>query len=118
MFRMHTIIQEFDEGGDRMGPSSYLSMVKIINQVTGRQAITIKKLQFMIRKAKAVRHSQGQFGLLLYGKEILQTLFLPREVEMLKRNRQYKPVISKLIQLLVIERVITPTEATKIKKYI
>lgn len=98
--------------------SSYQAVALSINKTVGRQAVTVKKLQGMARKAKLVRKNQGQLALIAYGKQILQQIFSANEIESLKRSNQYKPIILKLVQLLVEEKVVSTLEAALIKRYL
>ncbi|TCS93097.1 hypothetical protein [Hazenella coriacea] len=98
--------------------SFYQDLVKKINQTLGRKAVSVEQIKSLMKEAKRVRKTQGTMGLLSFASQIPYRLFSPQEVEKLKQSPYWGEFSSKLIDLLVYEGVITPTEARMLKRYV
>lgn len=96
----------------------YKETANTINKELGRKAVTPDLLKDIVKEAKSVRRRKGTQGLIDYGSSLPERLFSPEEIDQLQRSPKYRSTASRLIDLLVYERVINPFEAMLFKRYL
>lgn len=96
----------------------YQELVNKINQTLGRKTVSTEKIKSLMKEAKRVRRTQGTIGLLSFASQIPYQLFTPQEVDRLKQSPYWAEFSYKLVDSLVYEGVITPTESRMLKRYV
>lgn len=101
-----------------MSEDFYQSLADRINQTLSRKAITARKIDSLVRKAKRVRQQKGVFGLWNFAARLPSYFFTESEIERLKQSPEWSTFVRHFIQILIREGVITPWEAKMMDRYI
>lgn len=96
----------------------YRDIAQTVNQTLGRQAISVTLIKQTIAEAKQVRQIRGSWGLLRFLEKRVERVFLPHEVEKLKRHPRWKELSTRMVDHLAAQRVITATEALMLKRMV
>ncbi|MCS1351376.1 hypothetical protein [Mechercharimyces sp. CAU 1602] len=94
----------------------YKELVQIINQTVGRQAVTEQTLRQLMEEAREVKNTRGTMGLLQFSKSVSERLFTPAEREKLENSPYRKEYGSRIIDLMVAERIVTPIQGMWMKQ--
>jgi len=105
-------------GGGRLNNNLYFyrELVQTLNQTVGRQAVTVDQLLALIAEAKKIRKMQGPFGLMSFASELPYRFLTHQEVERIQQSPRWYEFSNKMIDLMVQEGVVTPFEATMLKR--
>jgi hypothetical protein len=95
----------------------YRELASEINRTLKRKAVTSKQIQDVVEQARYIRRSRGLMGLWAFASELPYRFFTHEEIELLKRSPKWHEFTSRMIDLMVIEGVITPAEAGLLKRY-
>jgi hypothetical protein len=101
-----------------MGHPLYREVARTINQTVGRNAISADQLAGLVKEAKQVRKRRGSAGLMKYARELPYRFLTEEEVYKLKQSPRYRELSYKMIDLMVVEQVITPFEAMLLKRQV
>jgi hypothetical protein len=96
----------------------YQDLVNTINQIVGRRAVSVKKMKLLIAEAKRIRRQHGVMGLWSYAQRLPEHFFTHEEIEKLQHSPKLYELSDKLVDAMVVEKVITPVEARMIKRSI
>ncbi|RAL26136.1 hypothetical protein [Thermoflavimicrobium daqui] len=96
----------------------YREIADGINQTVGRKAVSVEQLKKIVDEGKYIRQSQGSMALYQFAQEIPYRFLTEREAEKLKNSPNFSDLSTKTIELLLLERVITPFEARMMRRYI
>lgn len=96
----------------------YQDVARTINQTVGRKAVTVEQMKSLVKEAKVVRRTQGVMGLWAFASQIPYRFFTEKEIEKLKQSPRWYELSSKMIDLMVQEKVITPMEAKMLKRHL
>ncbi|MGA8941934.1 MAG: hypothetical protein WB502_04360 [Thermoactinomyces sp.] len=94
----------------------YRELADEINHTIGRKAISASKIKSLIRQAKQIRAAYGTAGLMSFARELPYRLFTHMELEQLQRHPRWRELLSKFVDAMVLEGVITPFEANIIRR--
>ncbi|MCH5584949.1 hypothetical protein MK805_08175 [Shimazuella sp. AN120528] len=96
----------------------YQEISDSINQLVGRKAVTSKKIKNVINEAKHIRKTQGTSGLLRFASALPYQFFTPKELDHIQATPQYRELSNRLIDLLVVEGVISSFEAMFLRRQV
>lgn len=96
----------------------YSDFVQAVNQTVGRKALTVDQLQQLIWEAKRIRQRYGVMGLMSFASDLPYRFFTHEEIEKMKNSPYYVEFSSKMIDLMVMEGVLTPMEARLLKRHL
>lgn len=94
----------------------YREVEQAVNQALGRQAITTPMLKQTVAEAKKVRRLRGTWGVVKFLESRMERQFSPHEVEQLKLHPRRRELSYRMLDHLVAERVISPTESMMLKR--
>jgi hypothetical protein len=100
----------------KMGHPLYREVARTINQTVGRNAVTADQLAGLVKEAKQVRRRRGTTGLMQFANELPYRYLTEEEVYKLQQSPRYRELSFKMIDLMVVEQVITPFEAMLLKR--
>jgi hypothetical protein len=93
----------------------YVDLARAINETLGRKAIHPERIRQAVEEAKRIKRYGGTAELIHYATHLYETWFTPEEVEMLRRSPRRRELSYRMIDLLVRERVLTPTQGMMFK---
>ncbi|MBA4544044.1 MULTISPECIES: hypothetical protein [Thermoactinomyces] len=96
----------------------YQDLVNTINQTVGRRAVSVRKMKQLIAEARRIRMQYGVMGLWSYAQQLPEHFFTREELEKLQNSPRLYELSDKMVDAMVVEQVITPTEARMIKRTI
>jgi hypothetical protein len=94
----------------------YQDVVRTINQTLGRKAVSVEQLKSLVNQAKMIRRTKGVMALMSFASQLPYRLFTQQEIDQLQRSPRWSELSGKMIDLMVYEGVITPTEAGMLKR--
>ncbi|GGE16706.1 hypothetical protein GCM10011571_17980 [Marinithermofilum abyssi] len=93
----------------------YHDFARTVNRTLGRTAVTVERIHRTVEEAKRVRQTGGTMALLQYVNGLSERLFSPVEVEKLKQSPRRTELSNRMLDLLVKEKVLTPSQAMMLK---
>ncbi|MBN2908282.1 hypothetical protein JQC72_01945 [Polycladomyces sp. WAk] len=96
----------------------YMDLARTINQTLGRKAIHPERIRQAVEEAKRIKRYGGTAELIHYATHLYETWFTPEEVEMLKRSPRKKELSYRMIDLLILEKVLTPAQGMMLKRMV
>jgi len=96
----------------------YMDLARTINQTLGRKAIHPERIRQAVKEAKRIKRYGGTAELIHYATHLYETWFTPEEVEMLKRSPRKKELSYRMIDLLIMEKVLTPAQGMMLKRMV
>lgn len=96
----------------------FKEVVQAVNQTLGRKAVTVERINQLVKETKRIRQARGTMALLQYLTHMKEQLFTPAELERLKKSPKQREFSFRMLDLLVHEHVITPREAQMLKRMV
>jgi hypothetical protein len=96
----------------------YVDLARTINRTLGRKAVHPESIRQAVEEAKRIKRYGGTMELIHYATHLYETWFTPEEVEMLKQSPRKKELSYRLIDLLVLEKVLTPAQGMMFKRMV
>jgi hypothetical protein len=93
----------------------YHDLARTINRTLGRTVVTVEGIHRTVEEAKRVRQTGGTMALLQYVNGLSERLFSPVDVEKLKQSPRRTELSNRMLDLLVLEKVLTPGQAMMLK---
>lgn len=96
----------------------YREIAKYVNKVVRRKAVTAQMFHQWVEEAKRIKVTTGTMGLINHYKRLYKQVLSEREVEMLKHSPRKIELSYRLIDVLIKEDVLSPTQAKWLKHYV
>ncbi|MFD1426607.1 KaiC/GvpD/RAD55 family RecA-like ATPase [Kroppenstedtia sanguinis] len=96
----------------------YTDLVRTVNRILGRRALSVERIVRTVDEAKRIRQNRGALVLVQYLTSLSERLFTPAEVEKLKRSPKKREYTDRMLDLMVHEQVVSPTEARMLKRMV
>jgi hypothetical protein len=101
-----------------MNEREYQELADSINELSGREAVTPKKLKNLVKKAKHIRKTEGTSALLQFASSLPHQFFTSKEIDRMQASPQYRMLSNKIIDLLISEGVVSAFEAIFMRKFV
>ncbi|PTM59115.1 hypothetical protein [Desmospora activa] len=99
-------------------PNLYRELAQTVNRSLGRQAITTTLIEQTVAEAKKVRRLRGTWGLVKFLEGRMDRLFSSHEMEKLKLHPRRRELSYRMLDHLVAEGVMSPTESLMLKRMV
>lgn len=96
----------------------YRETANYINSVIRRKAVTAHMFHQWVEQAKLIKQTSGTMGLVHHYKRLYKQVLSEREVEKLKNSARKNEFSYRLIDVLIEEGVLSPTQARWLKQYV
>ncbi|MFD1407419.1 hypothetical protein ACFQ49_04505 [Kroppenstedtia eburnea] len=96
----------------------YTDLARTVNRILGRKALSVERIVRTVDEAKRIRQTRGVFVLVQYLTTLSERLFTPAEVEKLRESPKKREYTDRMLDLMVHEQVVTPTEARMLKRMV
>jgi len=94
------------------------TIVKSINDILQRNALTEKEVISLLKKAKEVKKNNGSFGLLNFVSNTYKEFLTEDEIEKLQKSSYFNDLAKKTIELLISQEILTKIEANMLYSYL
>lgn len=96
----------------------YREAANYVNSVIRRKAVTAHMFHQWVERAKRIKRTTGTMGLINHYKRLYKQVLSEREVEKLKNSPRKNEFSYRLIDVLIEEGVLSPTQAKWLKQYV
>lgn len=96
----------------------YREAANYVNSVIRRNAVTAHMFHQWVERAKRIKRTKGTMGLINHYKQLYKQVLSDREVELIKNSPRKKELSYRLIDVLIDEGVLSPTQAKWLKQYV
>lgn len=96
----------------------YRETAKYVNKVVRRKAVSPRMFHQWVEEAKRIKMTTGTMGLIHHYKRLYKQVLTEREAEKLKHSARKTELSYRMIDVLIEEGVLSPTQAKWLKQYV
>ncbi|MEN9405995.1 MAG: hypothetical protein RLZ12_279 [Bacillota bacterium] len=93
-------------------------LVEISKDYVDKKELTLKDLQNALKTAQTVRANRGVLALKDYGTILFEEYMSPEALQKLQKSPDYKKICFKILNLLVITKILSKFEAKLLLRYL